>query len=269
MIQIIPNAELEAIAKVFGDTNESFSGTEIGQILKNCNLYDPGASITKWRRICEGFNESQRLHTVGNHVGAFIVEAMKPARYLKNKELWRQRQEELNVILSLLGIGINNQGQLVKATKAFTIDEALQRVNQLKENLRQRNVHAEVFKYCTRELVANNYFHAVFEACKGVADRLRKITGINKDGAEIVDIAFAINSPLVIINKLESESEKSEHKGFANLLRGVFGMIRNPLAHDPRLNWNMSEQDALDIFSMLSMIHRKIDDMVYIGPKLS
>ncbi|MBY0378973.1 MAG: TIGR02391 family protein [Burkholderiales bacterium] len=164
----------------------------------------------------------------------------------------------------MLGIAINDSGKLVTTTKTFTIDQALSKVNSLKDKLTQRNTHVEVFKYCTKELVANNYFHAVFESCKGVACRLRDFTGLNKDGAELVDMIFSLSNPIVKINGLISESEKSEHKGFANLLKGIFGMIRNPLAHDPKLNWNMNEQDALDIFAMLSMIHRKIDIMVLI-----
>lgn len=31
-----------------------------------------------------------------------------------------------------------------------------------------------------------------------------------------------------------------------NLLKGLYGMIRNPLAHNFRIEWDMTEQDALD-----------------------
>ena len=48
-------------------------------------------------------------------------------------------------------------------------------------------------------------------------------------------------------------------KGFANLLIGLFGAVRNPLAHAPKTNWPMSEQDALDILTLVSLIHRKLD----------
>jgi len=58
---------------------------------------------------------------------------------------------------------------------------------------------------------------------------------------------------------ISTESEKSEQKGFANLLIGLFGAVRNPLAHAPKTNWPMSEQDALDILTLVSLIHRKLD----------
>jgi len=31
------------------------------------------------------------------------------------------------------------------------------------------------------------------------------------------------------------------------------------LAHNPRVEWEMSEQDALDILTTASLIHRKLD----------
>jgi uncharacterized protein (TIGR02391 family) len=40
---------------------------------------------------------------------------------------------------------------------------------------------------------------------------------------------------------------------------GLFEAVRNPLAHAPKTNWPMSEQDALDILALVSLIHRKLD----------
>ncbi|WP_235490095.1 TIGR02391 family protein, partial [Achromobacter sp. DMS1] len=70
---------------------------------------------------------------------------------------------------------------------------------------------------------------------------------------------FAGQQPVLTLGPLTTESEKSEQKGFANLLIGLFGAVRNPLAHAPKTNWPMSEQDALDILTLVSLIHRKLD----------
>ncbi|MDF5981563.1 TIGR02391 family protein [Pseudomonas aeruginosa] len=67
--------------------------------------------------------------------------------------------------------------------------------------------------------------------------------------------------PLLVLGPLTSESEKSEQRGFANLLIGLFGAVRNPLAHAPKTNWPMSEQDALDILTLVSLIQRKLDSV--------
>ena len=64
-------------------------------------------------------------------------------------------------------------------------------------------------------------------------------------------------------NTFSTKSEISEHTGFANLLRGIFGTFRNPMAHTARIaGWEITESDALDLFSMLSYLHRRLDGAV-------
>ena len=43
------------------------------------------------------------------------------------------------------------------------------------------------------------------------------------------------------------------------LVKGVFGMFRNPTAHEARVLWRMSKEDAEDLLSIASFIHRRID----------
>ncbi|TAV10231.1 TIGR02391 family protein [Rhizobium leguminosarum] len=82
---------------------------------------------------------------------------------------------------------------------------------------------------------------------------------VTDDGGGLVDHAFTGNPPMLAINSLLTESEKSEQKGFANLLKGTFGMFRNTTAHAAKVNWMMSKADAEDLFSLVSLIHRRID----------
>ncbi|HTO03563.1 MAG TPA: TIGR02391 family protein [Opitutus sp.] len=108
----------------------------------------------------------------------------------------------------------------------------------------------------------DNYYHAVFEAMKGIGDRLREMSGLTRDGAELVQKMFAIgssNHPMFAINPLSNDSFASEQKGFVNLLVGMFGMFRNRIAHEPRVSWPMSEANALDMMSTMSLAHRKLD----------
>jgi len=116
-----------------------------------------------------------------------------------------------------------------------------------------------LLRFCREELLADNYFHAVMEAVKSVADKLRARTGLTDDGAALVDRAFTANPPMLAINPLKTESKKMEQKGFAHLLRGTFGMFRNPTAHEARINWPMTKDDAEDLFSLVSLIHRRLD----------
>jgi uncharacterized protein (TIGR02391 family) len=137
-------------------------------------------------------------------------------------------------------------------------------VRTIRGKFQGRRMHSEVVKYCRSELMQDNYFHAVFEAAKGLAQRIRDMSGVQADGASLVDRVFAIERPLLALNTLRTETEKSEHKGFSALLKGCFAAVRNPLAHEPKILWE-GEDDAADYLSLISLLHRKLDQCVPTG----
>lgn len=120
-------------------------------------------------------------------------------------------------------------------------------------------MHADVLRFCREELLADNYFHAILEAAKSVADKIRQRTGLSDDGGVLVDRALGGEIPLLAINSLKTDSEKSEQKGFANLVKGTFGMFRNTTAHAPRITWAINKDDAEEVFNLLSLIHKRLD----------
>jgi uncharacterized protein (TIGR02391 family) len=99
----------------------------------------------------------------------------------------------------------------------------------------------------------------VLEATKSIAEKIREKTGLTEDGAPLVDSAFSLNNPLLAINSLRSESEKAEQSGVANMIKGMFGTFRNPTGHAPRVLWKVEKQDALDLLSLVSYLHRRLD----------
>jgi uncharacterized protein (TIGR02391 family) len=140
-----------------------------------------------------------------------------------------------------------------------TLSEAQRRADELRQELELRKVHADVLRFCREELLADNYFHAVLEATKSVADKLRSKTGLTDDGGILVDRTLAGDLPLLAINALATDSEKSEQKGFVNLVKGIFGMFRNPTAHAPKITWAVNKEDAEEVFTLLSFVHKRID----------
>lgn len=121
-----------------------------------------------------------------------------------------------------------------------------------------------MLRYCTEEILAKNAFHASLEAVKSVADRLRQMTGEQLDGARLVDAVLMPGGgkPKVAVNTGSTPTELDEQKGFANLVKGVFSMYLNPVAHDPRLNRIVT---VAELLTTLSMLHRRLDD-VRVGP---
>ena len=61
------------------------------------------------------------------------------------------------------------------------------------------------------------------------------------------------------------QQQKDEQKGFEAILEGLCNMFRNPLAHQPKIEWSINEQDALEILSLISYCHRRLDNAVRIG----
>lgn len=122
-------------------------------------------------------------------------------------------------------------------------------------------MHPDVLAFCRAELVQRNYFHAVFEATKSVADKIRTRTGLKSDGGQLVDDAFGIKGgmPALAFNLLQSPTEESEHKGLAMLVKGMFGTFRNTTAHAPKISWPIGLEDALDLLTLASMLHRRLD----------
>jgi uncharacterized protein (TIGR02391 family) len=206
----------------------------------------------------------QHVDQASNCIIRFIAEAMAPGRYLQEQRRFYALRDGLSEALSLVGMRVNDQGKVARMeARATTLDEVARLAGRLRTELVRRGVHPEVLCYCEEELLRKSLFHAVFEATKGVSERLRQMTGISGDGAGLVDQCFGGGSgvPVVRINGYRTESEISEHRGFANLLRGIFGTFRNPPAHTPRATegWVLTEADALDLFSMLSLVHRRLD----------
>ncbi len=67
---------------------------------------------------------------------------------------------------------------------------------------------------------------------------------------------------MVACNSLRTETERNEQNGLSNIAKGIFSAFRNPSAHEPRVFWHVSEPDALDLLSMLSLVHRRLDTAV-------
>jgi len=256
---------LQAICNVLGDTQNGLTGSEIGRLLERIGIEDPTPTRTKRYRLFNALSKRQKRDRSGNKVAEFIHTAMNPVRYAKDRERHEFLRSELNVALAFAGLELGEDGKLRHTERAETLTDAEERAETLEKKLKSRGVHPDVLDFCRAELLEENYFHAVFEATKSVADKIRDKANLTTDGARLVDDAFALGQsgvPILAINTLESETEKSEQKGFANLLKGLFGTFRNTTAHAPKIKWEIEEQDALDLFTLASLCHRRIDASV-------
>lgn len=200
---------LEKIARILGD---EITGSKLTDIFKRLSIIDNSGESTKWKRIYHSLLNRQRQDLCGNNIAAFIKTILAPAMYVGNEEKFEEIRGQVNAILSFDGLILNNKGEFELCTKAETISDAEKRTRTLSNKLKGRNIHTEVLRFCKAELLQDNYFHAVFEATKSLAQKVRTLTGLQLDGSELIDTAFSIKFPLLAFNTLQTESEKSEHK---------------------------------------------------------
>lgn len=251
-------AIIEALAKLLGDAG---SGSEISRTLESKGIDDESGESTKWKRLYWVFSHLQRRDGCANGVLGFMSAFLAPARFAGRSTEFEIHRTELNTVLAFVGFEYRADGRFGRVRQAATLDEAEARVRTIRAKFHGRTIHPEVIKYCRAELMQDNYFHAVFEAVKGLAQRVREMSGATADGTALIDAVFSVDRPLLAFNTLRTDTERSEHKGFAALLKGTFAAIRNPLAHEPKILWQ-GEEDAADWLSLISLLHRKLDGCV-------
>lgn len=251
---------LESICNILGDTQTGLTGSEIGRYLERSGIAD-GTTSTKRLRLLEALAAQQARDGNANRIIQFIQTVLDPVSHTGSAEWHETKRSELNRVLSFSGLKVGEDGKCRVTKTASTLNEAEQKADRLRRVLRERGVHSDVLTFCQSRLLEDNYFHAVLEACKSVADKIRNRTGLIDDGATLVDKAFGFRKqvPFLAFSRLETETQQSEQTGLMNLMKGVFGAFRNPTAHEPEIKWTVTEQDAMDLLTTVSLLHRRID----------
>lgn len=270
--KIIDQQQLMALCGVLGDTYNGFTKNKLSKLLQqsNINLVDDGSfnngyiyrtGLNKkdwlYNCLCNEINTTKSL----NKVYDFLEKAFNPVSFTEEskREKYHTLLEKVNKVLLMAGLNINNEGKIKQVEVARTLDEVDRRVNSLKKQLYNRAIHKEVQKYCIADYLKEDYFDAVFEAAKGLAERVREITGLKLDGGKLFDTAFSTKDPYIFFNSLQTESERSEFIGLKELLSSIFHLVRNKAAHTPKINWWVEETMALDVLTLISFAHKYLD----------
>ena len=254
---------LRGIADVLGATSGGLTGTEIAHILAQVRVPDTDPTMTKRYRLFNALAARQNHDKAGNCVVAFMTKAMSPIRYRNDQAEFARLQGELNEVLIYASLRITDAGKVArtKGGAATTLDQAAERAGTIRTELRRRDTHPELLRYCTTELLQKNNFHALLEAAKSIPDRIRHLTGLKLDGAALVNATLTNKSgPMLAINAGLTSTDLSEQSGFANLVIGLLGLYRNPTAHDPRLHRTVTDDNLLEALTTMSMVHRRLDN---------
>ena len=254
---------LEMIANAIADIDPGITGSVIHRMLLQSQIEDISYNeqfLAKRKKLFNAFADYQNKNQCANNIILFIQNVLSPQRYVDNTDMFNKVKNEVNKQLAFEGLNIDDSNQIVSVAKASKISDVQIKVDGLKNKLIQQGAHQLVFSYCNAELLANNYFHSVLESSKGLVKRIQDIADVTYDGQNLMEKVFKDEDPILIVNNFQSKSEKDEHRGFRNLLIGIVAMFRNPASHELKVEWDMSEQDALDILAMISYCHRRLDN---------
>ncbi|USX48008.1 TIGR02391 family protein [Dietzia kunjamensis] len=257
-------ADIEMICRALG---EGVRGHQITDLISALKVEEDATEErnTKWKRLFNAVATAQNRQGDGRPLLRLVGDVMKPVRF-QSPEEFETHRAEVNERLLLSGFLVREDGKVARVSRATTLSAAQERADSLHAELTRRDVHPDVLRFCRAELVQQNYFHAVLEAAKSVAEKLRALSGLQADGASLVDSACSLSSgPLVAFNALSTEWERTEQTGLATLLKGLFGTFRNPTAHAPKILWATSRTDALDMLTLASMLHRRLDAAIVRG----
>lgn len=257
-------SELEVLGHALDDIA---SHAELPALFNDSGLVEPDREkrFAKWLRIKATLANAQRVSGSANPALRFIMVALRPARFVTDQTKFERLREAVNLNLAFVGLQFRADGKFHRVAVVTTIDQARARAGHLRLLLEQRKVHPDVLSFCRPELTQENYFHAVLEATKSVSAKLREKSGLTSDAGQLAQAALGGNPPRVAFNSLRTETEQSEQRGLCNLFVGVFGTFRNPTAHGAKISWNMPEEDALDLLTMVSFLDRRLDQAVRIG----
>jgi uncharacterized protein (TIGR02391 family) len=271
--KILSEQALKAICDILAHTNDGYTKKELSHLLRQCRIVevDDGASSNgftytfglnkrDWLYKCMA-TEIKKSNSL-DRIYKFIEASLNPIGHTdeKKRDRYKYLFEEVNKVLLLVGLEVTDKGGLQEAIKAQTLDEVDRRVNNLKKQLYNRAIHREVEKYCIKDYLRKDYYDTVFEATKGLAERVRTITGLTTDGGTLFQTAFSQKNPYLFFNALKTDSEISEFVGLKELLEALFQVVRTPAAHTPKVNWKIDETKALDILTLISFTHKYLDE---------
>jgi len=259
---IIPAFSASAVEQLCKVLADAVTGSQIPNLIAPLKAPEsPGdEQNTKWMRLFNAVSARQNQQQDGKPLLRLVSEVMAPVRFRSQADFDAARAL-VNERLLLSGFRVVEDGKVARVRAAVTLDEAQQRADDLRAELSRRAVHLDVLRFCRAELLQQNYFHAVLEASKSVADKLRGLARTTGDGSPLVDATCSLASgPRIAFNSLATEWERSEQTGVATLMKGLFSTFRNPAAHAPRVLWATSSQDALDMLTLASMLHRRLDE---------
>ena len=118
-------------------------------------------------------------------------------------------------------------------------------------------IRADLYGAIQAHYERKDYTEAVRDTIFFLCEVIREKSGlIDLDGSKLVSDALMGKTPLILVNKNETSTEKDVQQGVGFALKGIMQAVRNPISHEKTI---LSESDAYAIILYSNYILNKID----------
>ena len=122
-------------------------------------------------------------------------------------------------------------------------------------------LHPKIVEVSKSRFETNHFADSVEAAFKEVNNIVKVIvkqkTSQEYDGADLMNKAFSLQNPIIVLDDLSTETGKNIQKGYMQIFSGAMTGIRNPKAHE---NITIDSQRAIHFLFLASLLMFKIDE---------
>jgi len=110
------------------------------------------------------------------------------------------------------------------------------------------------------KFLKGEYSSSVSEACKALEGLVRKKSGIEDSGTGLMGKAFGDDGALAVsLPGLTGETRGSVRRGIMHMCMGIMSSVRNPISHEPEIDFPMTRDDALDVLGVIGYLCRQVE----------
>jgi len=182
------------------------------------------------------------------------------------KEVIKSLREEGCLIISTFGktpLDIHEVSISAEGIKKYAKLLARREAEDQKELIFEQLLHPTIIQHAYGQLRNDHLRDAVLNAVIAVFDSIRKKTGLDLDGDNLITKVFSAGNPMLVVRDLDTESGKNKQIGLMRIFQGVYQSIRNPQAHTMNHDWD--ENKARQFLVFASLLARYVDESVIVN----
>ncbi len=254
------------ICDAFVALENVISDSELGALILSSGIQDNNHNASRHRRLSAAFIADQDYNRCANNLASFLKRTGAHIKKSRGETMFRQYINQMNQVLSFAGYELGEDSQirqLDRSKTSYVPPEAEDRARRFKENIAKKQLHPDIELVCRAEyFVEPGFFRPVKEAMRLLIEKIRAKAMLSPDGPELAEHAFAFawpNRPVLAINNFMTEKDLAEQFSFMVLLKAFFLMFQDEQTRSYRPGWEMNLEDAINLLSLASYFHRKVD----------